>query len=101
MMTMDFKTRQFTGICKAVLLLTPFIKYLCDVLVRSRLLAFIIYKILHLKDNIKLSTGIFNMDHSHDNKQTVKKSTFANTDGMVNCLRQPGQLHNRRVELCE
>jgi hypothetical protein len=82
MVIKDFKTRQLSGICKAVLLLTTPSKYRCDVWVRGRLLALIIYKTLHCKDNFNLSTETFKKGYSHDEKITEKKGTFANRVGI-------------------
>ena len=69
-------------ICKAVQLLTVFLKNLHDLWVCTRLPGLIIYPIISGRDNYIPSTGIF------------KIGTIANTDGRLNCLRQPRLIRN-------
>jgi len=82
-------------ICKAVLLLPAFIKYLCDVWVCDRLSGLIIYTIQPGRDNFRASTGTFKLTTCDKSHPDCKIRTIANTDGIGNCLQQPGQLSNQ------
>ena len=74
---------------------TGFIKYLHDVYVFGRLPGLFIYTIPSGRDNFRKSTGIFKMTTCDKLHMEFKFRTIANTDGMGNCLQQPGQLSNQ------
>jgi hypothetical protein len=76
-------------ICKAVLLLPVFSKYLYDVHVFSRLPGLFIYIITPGRANFRKSTGIFKLTTCDKLHTEFKFRTIANTDGMGNCLWQP------------
>ena len=71
-------TKSMTAICKAVLLLTPFIKYRCDVWVFGRLPGQIILPVLSQQENNRPSTGTFKLCHKRQFAPGLKKSTIVN-----------------------
>ena len=73
-------------ICKAVLLLPAFIKYLYDIYVFGRLPGFFIYTIPPGRDNYPPSTGIFKLTTCDKSHPDFKIRTIANTDGWGNKL---------------
>ena len=73
-MFFDFPiTKSMTAICKAVLLLTTFIKNLHDNWVFGRLSGLIILPVLSGRDNIRPSTGTFKLDHKRQIAPGLKK----------------------------
>ena len=73
-------------ICKAVLLLPAFIKYLYDVYVCVRLTRLFFYTIYPVRDYYLPSTGTFKLTTCDRLHPDFKIRTIANRVGMVNCL---------------
>ena len=74
---------------------TGFIKYLHDVYVFGRLPELFINTIPSGRDNFRKSIGIFKLTICDKLHMEFKFRTIANTDGIGNCLQQPGQLSNQ------
>jgi hypothetical protein len=76
-MFFDFPiTKSITVICKAVLLLTTFIKILHDNLVFGRLPGLIIFPALSGRDNIRPSTETFKLVHKRQFTPGLKKKYY-------------------------
>ena len=87
-MFFDFPiTKSMTAICKAVLLLTTFIKYLLYIWVFGRLPGLITLSVLCGRDSFRPSTRTFKLGHKRQFVPgLLKKSTIVNTDGWGNKL---------------
>ena len=86
-------------ICKGVLFIT---KIYCNLLITRQISA--VYRLIRFI-KVRINLTIYNrlpglLNQNQIRTKGEKLRTFYNTDGLINWLRQPGQIRNGREGLC-